>query len=58
MIHRGGKGLTARKARQGSASDAGSIPARSTAQALLLRSSCEPWAVAIPPRVRGSDGTH
>lgn len=35
MTYRGGKGLTVRKARKGSASDAGSIPARSTASALL-----------------------
>ena len=56
MSHRGGKGLTARKARQGSASDAGSIPARSTLAVASRQTSLEAGADAIPPRLRGSDG--
>ena len=53
MLNRGGNGFDSGESPHGTLLYAGSIPARSTAQALLLRSSCEPWAVAIPPRVRG-----
>lgn len=58
MTYRGGKGLTVRKARKGSASDAGSIPARSTASALLPMLLLEGRGGRHPAPAEGYDGNN